>query len=231
MSDLKRLLLDLFFPPRCQGCGRSGTSLCPDCKAKLPVIPYPRCARCSRHTGGVQICAHCYRHSGEGLHLDAILANYYFEGTLREMVHKLKYRGARGLAEPLALLLYEHLKAGSGEAEVIMPVPLHPTRLRERGYNQSALLARELGKLVGAPVVENAVERVRDTRAQMGLPAAERLENVRGSFVLTGQGLGGRRVLLVDDVCTTGATLDACATALKAGKAAAVVGIVLARAR
>src|SRR3990172_3298707 len=66
MSDLKRLLLDLFFPPRCQGCGRSGTSLCTDCKAKLPVIPYPRCARCSRHTGGVQICAHCYRHSGEG---------------------------------------------------------------------------------------------------------------------------------------------------------------------
>jgi len=116
-------------------------------------------------------------------------------------------------------------------ADVIVPVPLHARRLRERGYNQAALLARELGKGVGLPVLENALIRVRDTSPQVDLGAEERRENVRGAFHLPDDRLVGKSVLLVDDVYTTGATLEACSLALKQRGVRAAWALTLARAR
>jgi ComF family protein len=114
--------------------------------------------------------------------------------------------------------------------DVIVPVPLHPARLRRRGYNQAALLARELGRRVGLPVEERALQRVRATRSQMRLSAADRRRNVQGAFRCADGRVRGRRVLLLDDVCTTGATLEACADALRAGGAESVWALTLARA-
>ena len=148
------------------------------------------------------------------------------------MVHRLKYQHARHLAEPLAALLGGYLDTGPvPSVEAIVPVPLHPNRLRQRGYNQSTLLARELSARASLPVVDDCLERVRDTPAQMHLPARQRLTNVHGAFCARDRRLAGATVLLVDDVCTTGATLEACADALKRAKVRSVWGLALARAR
>lgn len=149
---------------------------------------------------------------------------------MREAIYQLKYKNFRALAPLLAELLTEYLKRGSLTVEVVVPVPLHPRRMRERGYNQAALLARELGKLTGLPVAEEALRRARDSLPQAKAPSAEiRRRNVEGAFVCSDRRLSGMQVLLLDDVCTTGATLNSCAIALKDAGARSVCGLTLAR--
>jgi ComF family protein len=149
---------------------------------------------------------------------------------VRQAVHQLKYQNLRALAAPLGDFLAEFLETSDIAADVIVPVPLHSKRLRERGYNQSALLARKLGKGAGLPVVEGCLERVKATLPQARTTAvAERQQNMAGAFACRSERLKDRRVLLVDDVATSGATLDAAAAALKAGGAASVWGLTLAR--
>ena len=115
-------------------------------------------------------------------------------------------------------------------ADLIVPVPLHPTRLRQRGYNQAALLARQFGRHSGIPVRENILARVRPTASQMTLDAKARRLNVMGAFQCTDRQIGGKQLVLIDDVCTTGSTLDACACALQVEGAATVQALTLARA-
>lgn len=135
-----------------------------------------------------------------------------YDGALRAIVHALKYEGRRSLAQPLAELMRIRGADMLTGADWAVPVPLHPSRRRERGFNQAADLARHLG----VPV-RRAIRRHRATRTQTGLPAARRHGNVRGAFAPTraARGLAGSTVLLIDDVSTTGATLDACARVLK----------------
>jgi ComF family protein len=150
-------------------------------------------------------------------------------GPIREGVHLLKYQGVRAAAPELARLLAQYLAAHPMPADLISPVPLHPRRLRARGYNQSTLLARELAKLSGLPLHERMLARTRDTPPQVEAPSREeRRANVDGGFEATADA-AGRAVVLVDDVATTGSTLSACAAALKAAGAASVWGLVLAR--
>jgi competence protein ComFC len=142
----------------------------------------------------------------------------------------LKYRNLRILARPLAELMRDYLERHPIPADVIVPVPLHPKRMRERGYNQSELLARELGRLTSLPVDADALRRIKHTRPQARTASVEeRRKNVAGSFGCRGSGLEGLRVLLIDDVATSATTLDTCAAALKAAQVAAVWGLVLAR--
>jgi ComF family protein len=149
-----------------------------------------------------------------------------YAGTLRDVVHALKYGGRRSLAAPLAAMMRERASALIEGAACAVPVPLHRSRLRARGFNQSADLARHLG----LPVL-HALRRVRATATQAELPAAQRHRNVRGAFAATraARALAGCAVLLVDDVSTTGATLDACARALKAAGVAEVRAVTAAR--
>jgi ComF family protein len=132
------------------------------------------------------------------------------------------------MADPLGQLLAEFLRSYPLPGEVLIPVPLHPKRLRERGYNQAALLAREVSKLNGLPVDERLLLRQRDTITQARTTSSlERRSNVYDAFICQ-QGLHGERILLIDDVCTTGATLDSCAAALKAAGAGSVWGLTVA---
>ena len=134
------------------------------------------------------------------------------------------------MAAPLAQLLKHYLLTHSISGEVLVPVPLHPKRLRERGYNQSVLLARELSKLTNLPVVEDCLVRLQHTPPQAKTATVEeRRSNVSGAFACRNDGVRDRQVILIDDVSTSGATLNACALALKAAGAASVWGLVMAR--
>lgn len=161
--------------------------------------------------------------------LDGRRSPFRFEGAVRAAIISFKYRGVRALAPHLAALLDAYLAGNALPAEVLVPVPLHERRLRERGYNQSALLARELGRLAHLPVAGDALVRRHHSGQQArARDLAERYRNVAGAFVGSGAGVVGRKVLLIDDVSTSGATLDACAAALKAAGAEGVWGLVLA---
>ena len=177
---------------------------------------------------GDRLCTRC---QASPLQIECIRSVVYFEGHLRKAVHELKYNGCTALAEPLGGLMATYWSQRSMQADVVVPVPLHAARLRERGYNQAALLAREMACRVGLAVDERTLVRHRATAPQVELDAKQRKENVHDAFYCSGDGLAGRHVLLVDDVCTTGSTLEACAAALYEGDARGVQALTLARAR
>ena len=224
---LGRYVLDLIFPPRCIVCSHLGTWLCAECASGLPYITGPVCYRCGIPLQQDRLCARCER---EPLSLERIHSVFLFQGPLRAAVHRLKYRNGRAVAGPLGRLMAVWWEEQQIPVDVIVPVPLHPRRLRERGYNQAALLAQVLGQQIGRPVRKKAVERVRHTRSQMRLDAAERRSNVAGAFQCLDSRINDCRILLIDDVCTTGATLDACAKALREAGATWVHALTLARA-
>ena len=205
-------LLDLLFPPRCAGCGRGGQWFCPQCQRE--IMPVPPGPAVPQPLAGLWI------------------AGFYIH-PLDQAIHALKYKGKRRLAEPLGLLLAETYRRQVRlplPPDALLPVPLHARRLAERGYNQSALLARVVSRELGLPLVEDALSRVRNTPQQVGLSGGLRRKNVAGAFACRpGHPLvEGRRVVLLDDVYTTGATLAACAEALLAAGAREVWGLALA---
>jgi competence protein ComFC len=148
---------------------------------------------------------------------------------MRQAIYELKYRNLRALAAPLAKLMYDYLVTNPLPGEFLVPVPLHRKRWRERGYNQSSLLARELGRLTGLPVVDDCLTRRQHAPPQARSGSArERQSNVAGAFTCGDGRLKGKPVLLIDDVATSGATLNACAGALKSAGAVSVWGLVMA---
>ncbi len=159
--------------------------------------------------------------------LTSLRAVCSYDGVARSAVHVLKYRGGRNVARLLGELMRQHLAQRPLQADVVIPVPLSKRRRRERGYNQAELLAREIMQAVGGTLTSDALER-RERPAQQGLDAAARLRNLNGA-ITTRMPTAGKRVLLVDDVATTGATLSACSDALKAAGAKEVRALVFAR--
>jgi competence protein ComFC len=228
VSDLKRVALDLLFPRWCIGCGREGDYICGACLGKLKAITPPVCPRCGRPRDDDGTPAGCPGCAGWTDDLDCLRAPFLFEGVIRDAVHEFKYRNLRSLAPRLAGLLHRYL-ASPLPGDVLVPVPIHPKKLRERAYNQSALVARELGRLCGLPVVKDCLVRRKFTPPQARSSGiSERRDNVAGAFACRDGRLKGKEVILIDDVSTSGATMNACAGALKAAGAAAVRGLALA---
>ncbi len=225
---LRSRFFDILFPPRCVGCGRAGVWLCTECLGQISLVKPPFCTRCGDAVVADGLCARCRT---SPLQIECIRSVVYFEGVLREAVHRLKYRGLTALAGPLGGLMAAYWMQHPMSADVVVPVPLHAARLRERGYNQAALLTREMARRVGLVVDERTLIRQRATAPQVGLDASQRKGNVRDAFRCSSNSLTGKQVLLVDDVCTTGATLEACAVALYEGGARGVQALTLARAR
>ena len=225
-----QFLLNLLYPPSCVNCKTTNEWLCQDCLKRIAFITLPVCERCgtSISTDGLPLCAQCKNNplqSTDGIRS----ASYYEDNPIRPAIHFFKYRNHRGVASILGKILIDAYRRYRLNADVIVPVPLHPSRLRERGYNQSQLLANEIGIFFNLPVDTDTLQRVRKTRTQMELEVNERRQNVLNAFACRSKKLVGQRVLLIDDVCTTGSTLDACAAALKEGSAASVWGLTLAR--
>jgi len=227
VAKLKGMALDLLFPKWCVGCGEEGDFICASCRRSIPRITPPLCPRCGKPQPSGILCPGCINWRAE---IDGIRSPFQFHGIMRQAIHQLKYKNLRALAGPLAALLNDYLIANPVPGEVLVPVPLHRKRLRERGYNQSSLLAKELGKLRNLPVVDDCLIRRQHTPPQARTSTIEeRRNNVAGAFACHDPRLRDKQVLLIDDVSTSGATLDACAAALKANGATAVWGLVLAR--
>ncbi|HHL39508.1 MAG TPA: ComF family protein [Deltaproteobacteria bacterium] len=220
-------LADILLPRLCplcarplsgrEGTGRRGAVLCGRCFAAMPLIEGPLCSLCGRPfsspLGPDRPCSECavdpppYRRARSAL---------FYEGAALDALHLFKYRGRVSLAAPLAALMAGAAReAAGGGADVVAAVPLHGSRLRERGFNQSLLLARAVAASMGARVDSRGLVRVAAGRPQVGLVRSERVRNVRGAFALAAPGgFSGRRVLLVDDVFTTGSTVAECARLL-----------------
>jgi len=214
---LLRGLVDVLFPPVCQVCRASGDfPLCPKCRAGIPLIRPPVCQKCGKPLRGppdlVFTCVPC-RH--RRTYFTCARAAGIYDGPLRDAIHALKFGRCRALAGPLGRLMAEVVATDPRlRADLVVPVPLSPRRLQERGFNQAELLATEVAGSLNIPVDAGLLARVRETASQTRLSKDERRANVRAAFEAGCVPQVGR-VLLVDDVVSTGATVVECARALR----------------
>lgn len=224
--------LNVLFPPRCAVCREflvSDTGLCSECEGRWPALSGPHCVSCAAPfvSGPLHRCGDCL---AETPAFEKIHAAGLYEGLLLDLVVRLKYRGEERLGRLLGHRLGGVLKDVSG-IDLVVPVPLHLSRLRERGFNQAALLAKRVGKKLGCEVDNFLLKKIRETPAQASLDREERRKNVKGAFLVAdAKRISGKRILLVDDVATTGATLNEAAKILRKSGAACVEAAVAARA-
>ena len=235
--DPVRTLASLLYPASCVVCASSierSEYLCESCHRHSPRIVPPFCAKCSEpFFGAITEEFHCANCEHRTLHFESATAAYRSRGIVRRLIHEFKYHRQHYLRHPLAGWLYETMndpRLHGRRFDLIAPVPLHPARERERGYNQAALLAELLARRIRVPF-RAVLERVRYTSTQTAHDRAERMENLRDAFRLRKRAeVQDLRVLLIDDVLTTGSTLSECARVLKESGAISVHAATAARA-
>ncbi|MDR3558780.1 MAG: ComF family protein [Candidatus Pacebacteria bacterium] len=250
---IKNFILDTLFPISCLSCGAPDVWLCPECFSKIKILPDQVCPYCEKvfaETGAVcPACKISYLKKNDQPPLDSlVVAAKYADGNLARLVHAFKYNFVQDLSLPLGNLLVRAATVNDLPLpDLIVPVPLHPRRLRWRGFNQAERLADYLAQNLAPgmiiPIGKNIIRRRIYTPPQMKIKNyRERQKNLAGAFVINppspvlgrgagseGEGLQGKTILLVDDICTTGSTLLECARALKLGGAKKVHALVLAR--
>ncbi len=224
-------LFRLLFPPACPLCG--GTFLCPasdsfclTCLSGFKSLPEAHCSLCSLPFEGQfnssHLCGRCTKQAPSFYHVFAV---GLYGDSLRYAIHQFKFNHKIGLDRSLGIIL-ERSVPRDLDIDLVVPVPLHRKRLQQRSYNQALLLAREFSRIRKVPVSGNVLRKVRDTDSQQGLSAQERIKNLDSVFELQGT-LSGKTILLVDDVMTTGATVEACSRVLLEGGAKTVyVGVI-----
>ena len=234
-----RAFLDIIFPPRCHNCksfiaDAGEIHLCTPCLETSTIIRSPLCELCGEPFltagGSDHLCGGCL---SEPPRFTAARAAALFAGPIRELIHSFKYSRRTQLCRPLGLLTARELApfAAAVAADLVIPVPLHIKRLRQRGFNQAVLLGEILAREWRVPLSHRNLRRLRWTEPQINLAAAQRAANVRGAFAVTDPAvLRGKRIILVDDVYTTGSTVAECARVLFKADAEAVIVVTVARA-
>lgn len=219
--------MDALFPPRCAGCGTAGARWCELCQQSTPKFPKENCIYCQKR-GAAEGDGHSCRYARR--ELDGLFTWGLHKDPLRQALHRLKYRRDLALGEALARHLIEVVDEAGITIDLVIPIPLGAQRLKERGYNQAGLLARPLAFALNVPYRPRTIHRVRETPTQVGLSLEERRQNMAGAFRAIDGMEKSQRVLLVDDVLTTGATLNAAAQAIKEVGVETVYGLTVARA-
>ena len=221
-------IIDFIFPPHCAGCGELGERFCKNCSDQVHIFNGSVCEKCGEPIANslheVDVCKNQLQN------LKMIRAYSFYQPPLSSAIKKLKYNQDIGIAEVLANFLVELYNKNKLDIDMVIPVPLSPKRLHERGYNQSFLLALPLSMKIKKPIYKQSLRRVIDTQSQVGLDRHGRLNNVSGAFQADSKIVAGKNILLIDDVSTTGSTLEACASSLKLAGAKDIVGLTLARA-
>lgn len=222
-----RSIFRRILPPACVLCGdvAQGSGLCAGCRADLPWHTAPRCPQCALPTPDGALCGACLRHPPA---FDQTHAALVYRFPLDRMIPRLKYHGQLAIAPALGTCLAESV-AEAMRPDRVVPMPLHPARIRERGFNHASEIARSVARRLGLPLDLDSCHRIRDTPPQMQLKHDARRRNVRGAFACATR-LDGERIAIVDDVMTTGSSLNELAAVLKRAGAAAVDCWVLARA-
>ena len=219
--------LDWIYPPVCGGCGEPGHRLCPNCQAKINYICGNLCTICGLPLLDRRgLCSLC---KGSPPPYDGLRSLAKYEGVIRDCIHALKYENNQSLGDYFSQELIEIIQREKWVLDIVIPVPLSPFRRKTRGYNQSALLARPLAMRLSLDYRPFGLKRIRNTQSQVELSAAERRLNVRGAFEAVPEIVAGKGVLLVDDVTTTGSTIEECTKALKIAGTSEVYCLTLAR--
>ena len=218
LSDSKRMLLDLVYPPRCPICGQPapfGLKICPECRLRLPVIESKRCRKCGKPVEDFEtLCPDC---AGENHMYDRGLGIYMYDETMKRAISELKYKGRREYGGVFGELIFDKARSELKywKPDCLIPIPLHPIRERERGYNQARIISEAISKSSGIPTRTDILIRTMDTDRMKELSAKDRTNNMIRAFAAAGDCRGMRSVVLIDDIYTTGATIDAAATVLR----------------
>ncbi|PIZ00393.1 hypothetical protein COY62_02795 [bacterium (Candidatus Howlettbacteria) CG_4_10_14_0_8_um_filter_40_9] len=227
-TRFRESLLDTFFPKVCVGCGKIDTFLCPKCHSKIVRIKSPLCLGCGRLSEKGRYCPRCKLKTKLN---GVVIAAHYEEGPLKEAIHTYKYEFVYDLKNVLATFLADALKReGFNEKYILTYVPLHPKKENWRGFNQSKLLAEEVSNITGLELMENILKRKKNNPRQIELKRRKRFENVKDIFSVNEEivdKISGKKIILADDIITTGATLGECAKVLKENGARQVWGLVL----
>ena len=229
----KEILLDILFPKFCIGCGKEGTYLCEDCFYLIEILERQYCPFCQvpKIVLDGKTCPLCRKSKKlTGL----FCATSYENFLIKKIICEYKYSLIKELAIPLSLLIIIHFynlgKLKNFSDFILIPVPLHKKKLKNRGFNQAEEIAKELSKFLNISLLSNGLLKIRETKSQTELQKEDREKNVKGAFVCTKKSLvAGRKILLVDDIFTTGATMEECARVLKEAGAKEVWGVVVAR--
>ena len=224
---IKTVIIALLFPRRCLGCGQKGQYFCFNCQGKIRPVKHQICPVCQKPTSDGQTHPRCQtKHS-----LDGLTTIFTYQGPIKRAIGQLKYRFITDLADELIKFSVRHLR-NKHPHSILLPIPLHPRRQRWRGFNQSEILGKKLGKKVGWKVGTNLLFRHQDKPPQMKLKGQERKENIRGVFKLKpnfSPNLKSKKILVFDDVWTTGSTLREAGRTLKKDGFKKVWGLTLAR--
>lgn len=212
-------ILNILYPPRCPVCHnilRGKDTVCEPCRKKLRYVQEPKCKKCGKEMEKQELeyCSDCRRFSHA---FDKGAAVFLYDETMRESISMFKYHNRREYADFYAKEMYEHCQwfLKNCAPEVILPVPVHKEKKRKRGFNQSELVAKKLGKLLKVPVDTGYLLRTEKTTPQKELTRQQRKQNLKKAFALSDEGENYERVLIVDDIYTTGATIDAISEILR----------------
>lgn len=213
-ADIRSLfghVLDWIYPPACVHCGKKGALICGDCLSKLPEVGDHYCSHCGKPLKPKHFCRHCAK--SEFL-FQSSRAPYLYEGPVPDMIQKLKYKKMLDLVPILAKLLTDFWPELNWQIDMVVPVPLAKQRRTRRGFNQSEKIAADFTRNTGLPHEPRALMKQRETAQQVGLDAAQRRLNLSGAFAAEPSLVRGKRILLLDDVMTTGSTFAECSAVL-----------------